>query len=256
MHKTPAEARSFLGEFLPVLRERGVEVVVCPPFTSLEVTSSVLAAGGPEIPISTGAQDVHWEEGGAFTGEVSTTMLLAARCKYVIIGHSERRMLFGESDERVGLKVRAALASGLRPILCIGETIEERTKGLTEEVVARQLLAAVSPLRSSLAPGDIARLVIAYEPVWAIGSGIPARPEDAVQVSRQVRKLLDGAFGAGAGEAVRVQYGGSVKPSNIADFMESPDIDGALVGGASLDPLGFAELINNCLAKRGAQPAL
>jgi len=210
-----------------------VDVVLCPPFTALQAVGDVLAAAGGEVML--GAQDLHWQERGAFTGEVSAGMLAALGCRYVIAGHSERRGLFGETDEMVARKAAAARAAGLIPIVCVGETLEQRRAGRVEAVILGQLeavLAAVSP---------DAGLVIAYEPVWAIGTGEAASPADAAAVARLIRDRLRQA-GPGAGD-VRILYGGSVTAENAAGFLSEPDLDGALVGGASLDARSFAAIV-------------
>jgi len=242
MYKSSDDAEQFLQAFAPLWTDKQVEVVICPSFVALERVTKM----APALGLVVGAQDVHWEDQGAFTGEVSAEMLVKAGCSYVIVGHSERRKLFGEKDEDVGNKARAVFAAGLSPIVCVGETIEERKDGLTAAIVERQLEQAVR----LLSRGQASRLVIAYEPVWAIGTGVTATPADAALVAGEIRSLLDKFLGPGAGEEARVQYGGSVKAGNIAGFMESPQIDGALVGGASLDPAQFADLVNNSLSLR------
>ncbi|BAD39229.1 triose-phosphate isomerase [Symbiobacterium thermophilum] len=235
MHKTQPEARQFLADFLP--REAGmsgVEIVICPPFTAL----AAVAGGLTGTRVGLGAQNMSDKPSGAFTGEVSGAMLVDAGCRYVILGHSERRRLFGESDEVVGAKVRAALQHGLIPILCIGETLEEQQAGEADAVNRRQLLAGLE----GLTPEQVANLVIAYEPVWAIGTGRNCDPGDAQARIAAVRAVVAEAFGPEAAARVRIQYGGSVKPENMAAYMAQPDIDGALVGGASLDPTSFAAI--------------
>jgi len=242
MNKSSEEAEAFLDAFAPLWTDRSVEVVICPSFVSLERVARAASAVG----LAVGAQDVYWEPQGAFTGEVSAEMLVKAGCAYVVVGHSERRKLFNELDQDVGNKAHSALLRGLSPVICVGETMDERRAGLTEEVVERQLRLAVRSVQREQA----SRLVIAYEPVWAIGTGVTATPSDAALVSREIRSLLDRFLGPGAGEEARVQYGGSVKAGNIAGFMESLEVDGALVGGASLDPAQFADLVNNSLSLR------
>ncbi|MDI3280880.1 MAG: triose-phosphate isomerase [Bacillota bacterium] len=232
MYKTAREAEAFCREFLPQRsRARGVELVLLPPFTALEAVARALE--GSEVAL--GAQNLFWEEEGAYTGEISPRMLGAAGCSYVVIGHSERRRLFGETDEHVHRKVAAALGHALLPIVCVGETLEEREAGRTEEVVVRQVKAAFH----GLAADEVARCVVAYEPVWAIGTGRNATGEDANQICGLIRRTLAGLYGEGAASAVRLQYGGSVKPENAAEFARQPEIDGALVGGASLEPGKF-----------------
>lgn len=214
-----------------------VDVSVHPPFTDLRSVQTVLESD--RIPIALGAQHCHWEEKGAFTGEVSPAMLAKLNVSYVIAGHSERRTLFGESDEMVNAKVRAILANGMTPILCVGELLEEREAGTTEERVRAQVAAGLAKVSAEQVTG----LVIAYEPIWAIGTGRNASAADAQAVCAAIRATVVSSFGAAAGEGLRVQYGGSVKPSNIVELMAEADIDGALVGGASLDADEFARLV-------------
>jgi triosephosphate isomerase len=219
-----------------------VDVSVHPPFTDLRSVQTVLDAD--RIPILLGAQGCHWEDKGAFTGEVSPAMLAKLNVAYVIVGHSERRELFGETDEWVNRKARAVVAHGMTPIVCVGETLEEREAGGAEEKVAGQVRAGLAGLSSE----QVAGLVIAYEPIWAIGTGRTATAEDAQAWCARVRAAVGEAFGAGAADGVRVQYGGSVKPANIAELMAQADIDGALVGGASLEPSEFAPIVQYRLA--------
>ncbi|MEW5762365.1 MAG: triose-phosphate isomerase [Bacillota bacterium] len=236
MHKTPAEALAFVEDFLPrIAGLRGVEVVLCPAFPALVPVAGALAGS----PVALGAQNMYWEVRGAFTGEVSPPMLAAAGCRYVILGHSERRQYFGETDAGVNRKVKAALAHGLSPIVCVGERLEEREEGRTREVVGTQVRGSLAGLAAEEAQG----LVVAYEPVWAIGTGRNARPEDAQEVNAFIRAVLGDLFGAGVAAEIRIQYGGSVTPSNAGELLAQPDIDGALVGGASLDPAGFAAIV-------------
>ncbi|MGK2958400.1 MAG: triose-phosphate isomerase [Acidimicrobiales bacterium] len=214
-----------------------VDVSVHPPFTDLRSVQTVLESD--KIPIALGAQHCHWEEKGAFTGEVSPAMLAKLNVSYVIAGHSERRTLFGETDEMVNAKVRAILANEMTPILCVGESLEEREAGSTEERVRSQVAAGLAKVSAE----QVAKLVIAYEPIWAIGTGRNASSGDAQAVCAAIRQAVASSFGAAAGEGLRVQYGGSVKPSNIVELMAEADIDGALVGGASLDADEFARLV-------------
>jgi triosephosphate isomerase len=214
-----------------------VDISVHPPFTALRSVQTVIEAD--DLPMSLGAQNVHWESAGAYTGEISPPMLAKLNVSYVIVGHSERRQLFGETDEAVARKVGAVFAAGMTPVMCVGETLEEREAGHTEEKVLGQLHAGLG----GLDPERVARLVVAYEPIWAIGTGRNATPEDAQAVCRAIRGAVTAEHGDGAGAAVRIQYGGSVKASNAADLMAQPDIDGALVGGASLDPAEFAQIV-------------
>jgi len=214
-----------------------VDVVVCPTFTALRSVQTTLEAD--RIPIQLGAQDVHWEEHGAFTGEVSPTMLEKLNVAYVIVGHSERRELFGETDDNVNKKVQAVLAHGMTPILCVGETLDEREAGQTQAKVTGQVRAGLAGVKAEVA----ATVVLAYEPIWAIGTGKNATSEDANETIGQIRAEVREMFGAGTASEIRIQYGGSVKPGNIGELMEMPEIDGALVGGASLDPDDFARII-------------
>ncbi len=242
MHKTHLEAIQWVQK-LSYLISNGdaerVEVVVCPPFTALRSIQTLIDSD--RLSYGLGAQDVHPEAQGAFTGEVSAPMLAALKVDYVIVGHSERRRLFGETDEVVARKARAVLREGMLPILCVGETLEERDAGRTEDVVVRQVRAGLGGL--GLSPEQAGRAVVAYEPVWAIGTGRNASPADAGQVVGLIRETLGGLFGPDAAAGVRIQYGGSVKAGNIREFMAHPEIDGALVGGASLDPEEFALIV-------------
>ncbi|RJQ27977.1 MAG: triose-phosphate isomerase [Peptococcaceae bacterium] len=242
MHKTAAEAVNFVRELRPaVAGQNGVEVVVCPSFVAL--VPVIEALKGTNIGVA--AQNVFWEEQGAYTGEVSPLMLKEAGCRYVIIGHSERRQYFGERDEGVNRKLKAALAHGLTPIVCVGEQLAEREAGVTEKVIRTQTEAALA----GLSPEQAAGLVVAYEPVWAIGTGKTASDEDARQVIGFIRALVEGMYGLAAADQIRIQYGGSVKPENIAGLMARPDIDGALVGGASLTVDSFAAIVEGAGVK-------
>ncbi|ACV64628.1 triosephosphate isomerase [Desulfofarcimen acetoxidans DSM 771] len=232
MHKTVAEAVDFCVKLREtVLTVSGVEVLVCPPFTALSPVSAVIK----DSEIKLGAQNMHWEEQGAFTGEVSPLMLKEAGCDYVILGHSERRQFFGETDEVINKKARAAFAHDLLPIICVGERLEQREAGETEAVVTAQVNNSLSGLTAA----QVDKLVIAYEPVWAIGTGKTASDEDAQSVIKLIRSLVAEQFNPASAEKLRIQYGGSVKPGNTAGLMAQADIDGALVGGASLDLESF-----------------
>jgi len=236
MYKTVSEAIAFVRELKASLAGfGGVEVVVCPPFTALALVAEALR--GTDIAV--GAQDVYWEDKGAFTGEISSVMLKDAGCRYVIIGHSERRQFFGETSEAVNRKVKAIFSQGLTPIMCVGEMLEEREAGVTEKVVRTQTEDGLA----GLTPEQVADMVIAYEPVWAIGTGKTASDDDAQQVIGFIRSMVKDLYGASAAEQVRIQYGGSVKPANTAGLMARPDIDGALVGGASLEVESFTGII-------------
>jgi triosephosphate isomerase len=240
MHKTHLEAIQTVQKLSYLLEKKdadSVEVVICPPFTALRSLQTLFDAD--RLPYGLGAQDVHWQEKGAFTGEISPPMLAALNCRYVIVGHSERRQHFGETDETVRKKVRAVFAAGMVPILCVGESLEERDAGRTEDKVATQAKAALTGLGDE----QVASLVVAYEPIWAIGTGRNANPADAGEVIGLIRRTAASAASAEAAQSMRVQYGGSVKAGNIRDFMAHPEIDGALVGGASLDPEEFALIV-------------
>jgi triosephosphate isomerase (TIM) len=237
MYKNPGEAAGFVHDLAPLVAGSSrSEIVVCPPF--VDVGAAVEAARGTNIGI--GAQDLFWLQEGAYTGEVSAPMLVAAGCRWVIVGNSERRQYFGETDESVFKKTAAALEAGLTPIVCVGERLEEREAGRTEHVLATQCAGGIC----GLTPEQFARIVIAYEPVWAIGTGRTATPEIASQAHRFLREQIGARFGHDASEACRILYGGSVKPDNIKGLMAQDDLDGALVGGASLDPVSFAAIVN------------
>jgi triosephosphate isomerase len=235
MNMTIAEATDFVRSIRRGLNEiKTVDRVICPPFTALAALKELLSA----TEIGLGAQNMHWEEEGAYTGEISPVMLKEL-CQYVILGHSERRALFGETDKGVNRKIKAALAHGLLPIVCVGETESEYDAGSTEQVVGGQVRGCLAGLTAA----QVAGLVIAYEPVWAIGTGKAATPAGAGSViGLTIRGTIAGLYDEATAQAVRVQYGGSVKPSNVAEFMAHPDIDGALVGGASLKP-DFVDLV-------------
>jgi len=236
MYKTSLQAREFIKELKKLMGDTaGVEVAVCPPFTALYAVARELEGSN----VALGAQNMHWEEEGACTGEISSLMLKEIGCRYVILGHSERRQYFSETDYVVNKKLKAALKSGLTPILCVGEKLEERKAGNTQEIVGGQLQGSLD----GLSPGEIAQIVIAYEPVWAIGTGLTASPQDAQQVNGFIRDLLAGKAGRDIADEIRILYGGSVKPENITLLSAQPDINGALVGGASLQPDTFAAIV-------------
>jgi triosephosphate isomerase (TIM) len=240
MHKTHLEAIQAVQRLSYLLDRKDaevVEVVVCPPFTALRSIQVLIE--GDRLQYGLGAQDVHWEDKGAFTGEVSAGMLAALKCGYAIVGHSERRQLFGETDEMVSKKVRAVFGAGMAPILCVGETLEERDAGRTEDKVVGQIKAALAGVPAEQA----GHAVIAYEPIWAIGTGRNADPGDAGEVITLIRRTVASVASQEAADGMRIQYGGSVKAGNIREFMAHPEIDGALVGGASLDPEEFALIV-------------
>ena len=240
MHKTHLEAIQAVQKLSYLLDNKdaeAVEVVICPPFTALRSLQTLFDAD--RLPYGLGAQDVHWEEKGAFTGEIAPAMLAALNCRYVIVGHSERRHQFGETDKVVNRKVRASFAAGMVPILCVGESLEERDAGRTEDKVVGQVRAALAGLDEK----QVGSLLVAYEPIWAIGTGRNANPADAGEVIGLIRRTVSSMTSAAAAQSARVQYGGSVKAGNIREFMAHPEIDGALVGGASLDPEEFALIV-------------
>ncbi|MDE3202940.1 MAG: triose-phosphate isomerase [Acidobacteriota bacterium] len=242
MHMTHLEAINLIQKLSYSLEASDpsyVDLSVHPPFTALRSVQTVLDAD--DMPISLGAQNVHWEDRGAFTGEISPTMLAKLNVSYVIVGHSERRQLFGETDEMVAKKVAAVFAAHMTPIMCVGETLDEREAGATEERVVGQLRAGTAALN----PEQMAVLVVAYEPIWAIGTGRNATPDDAQAVCNALRAAVLADHGEAAGARLRIQYGGSVKAANAAELLAQPDIDGALVGGASLDPAEFAQIVHH-----------
>lgn len=236
MYKTIPETVKLLEELVVTVgNSSDVEVAVCPPFTALATVANLIK--GSKIRL--GAQDLFWEKEGAYTGEISPVMLADLGCHYVIIGHSERREYFGETDETVNRKVQAAFAHGLIPIVCVGETLAQRKAGETDALVKSQTEKGLAGLN----PEDAAKLVIAYEPIWAIGTGLSSDGPDANRVIGIIRQTLAGMYGSDVAQQVRIQYGGSVKPNNIKEFMAESEIDGALVGGASLDAASFTSIV-------------
>ncbi|SMC41112.1 triose-phosphate isomerase [Sporomusa malonica] len=236
MHKTAKEGVTLVQEINALTNAvEGVEIVICPPFTALAATAGAVAGTN----IGLGAQNMHWEDKGAFTGEIAPGMLKDIGCTHVIIGHSERRQYFAETDQTVNNKVKAAFKAGLAPIMCVGETLAEREANATEKVVGVQVKGGMDGLTAE----QVASLVIAYEPVWAIGTGRTASAEDANAVCAFIRSTVANMFGQTAADQVRIQYGGSVKPDNVVELMAKPDIDGALVGGASLEADSFSKLV-------------
>ncbi len=237
MYKTQEETREFFDDFETLIGQAThCDIVVCPPFTALAAAKACART----TQIQVGAQDMHWEGKGAFTGEVSAQMLLEAGCSHVIIGHSERRQFFGETDDAVKKKVKAALEAGLIPIVCVGELLAEREGGQTETVLKKQFAGAFA----SLTGEQFSRIIIAYEPVWAIGTGRTATPEMAAEAHRFLRGLAAAQFTPERAGGLRILYGGSVKPDNIKGLMAQVEIDGALVGGASLEAQSFASIVN------------
>ena len=236
MYKNPAQVKDFFREFLPLVSTHDRdEIVVCPPYIDLHAAIELTK----ESKVAIGAQNVYWKDEGAFTGEISSPMLVAIGCTHVIIGHSERRQYFGDTDDTVNLKLKAALEHGLTPIVCVGEVLEEREAGLTEDVLRRQCMRAFSSISAKKA----AKLVVAYEPVWAIGTGKTATPEMAADAHVLIRGEAAKAFGDEFAARLRILYGGSVKPENAKVLMSQEEIDGALVGGASLEPKSFAAIV-------------
>jgi len=242
MNKTPSETAGFFSEFLPKFgSECASDVVIVPPYTSLAKAAEALVGNAV---VGLGAQNAHPEPSGAFTGEVSLDFLRELHVSHVVLGHSERRQYFAETDDFINRKVTATLEAGLTPILCIGETLEERDAGHLETVCRGQLRGGLANLSASVAD----RLVIAYEPVWAIGTGRTATPDQAQEAHAFARKVLEELFGADAANRIRIQYGGSMKPGNAAELMAQPDVDGGLVGGASLDPDDFFQIVEAAAA--------
>lgn len=236
MFKTPDDTRAFFRDFLPLVAgHTRDEIVVCPPYT--DVDAAIASAKGSNVAI--GVQNVHWKADGAYTGEISAPMLLCLGVTHVIVGHSERRQYFGETDDTVNLRLKTALESGLTAICCVGEVLEEREAGLTEDVLRRQCVRAFHAISAKKA----GRLIVAYEPVWAIGTGKTATPELAAQAHAVIRHEATEVFGEEFAQNLRILYGGSVKPDNASSLMAQEEIDGALVGGASLDPKSFAAIV-------------
>ena len=236
MNMAGEEAETLAGGVVDAVADTAdAEVVLCPPFTVLERVAR--AVEGSRVGL--GAQNMHWEPDGAYTGEVSGGMLLTCECRYVILGHSERRTYFGETDVTVNRRLKAALAAGLTPLVCVGETLEERESEATEKGVQKQITGALEGLSSE----EVRRVVLAYEPVWAIGTGLTATPEQAQGVHAFIREVLGQTFSDDVSDTVRIQYGGSVKPENAADLFGQPDIDGGLIGGAALQADSFAAIV-------------
>jgi triosephosphate isomerase (TIM) len=237
MYKTPADTVAFFEKFRPLVESAThAEIVICPPF--IDIPAAV--EGAQQTRIQIGAQNMYWAEEGAYTGEVSAAMLRDARCQWVIIAHSERREYFGETEETALKKIHAALKAGLTPIYCVGERLREREEDKTDEVLGRQMIECAC----NLAPEQFQKIVIAYEPIWAIGTGRVATPEIAASTHSFIRGRIRETYGAEAADACRILYGGSVKPDNVKGLMAQEEIDGALVGGASLDPVSFAAIVN------------
>jgi triosephosphate isomerase len=237
MNKTTAEARDLAAKLIPLVSGvKDREIVLAPTFTALQTVADTIK--GTNMTLA--AQNLFWEDKGAFTGEISAEMLLDLGCKYVIIGHSERRQYFGETDETVNKRVRQALNKGLLPIICVGELLSEREAGKANEVIDRQITGALK----GVSAGEMQKIVLAYEPVWAIGTGKTATPDQANEIHAFIRQKIKSLYNVEVAEGLRIQYGGSVTPENVSALMAKPDIDGALVGGASLKPDSFAALVN------------
>ena len=239
MYKTPDQTRDFFRDFLPqVAGHTRDEIVVCPPY--IDLAAGIEAAKGSNVAV--GGQNVHWKDEGAFTGEISASMLLAVGATHVIVGHSERRQYFGESDDTVNLRLKAALQAGLTPICCVGEVLEEREAGLTDDVLRRQCVRAFHAISAKKA----AKMVVAYEPVWAIGTGKTATPELAAEAHAVIRSEVTEIFGEEYASNLRILYGGSVKPTNARELMAVANVNGALVGGASLKAADFLAIASGC----------
>ena len=236
MNKTPKETVELINQLKPLVAQAKCDVVVCPPAVCLSAAAEALKGSN----IKLGAQTVHWARSGAFTGEISADMLKELDVEYVIIGHSERREYFGETDEGVNKRALFALSNGLIPIICVGESLEQREQGITADVVSRQVKAALN----GFTPENVEDTVIAYEPIWAIGTGKTATSEQANEVIRQIRDVVKELFGEKTAEKIRIQYGGSMNPKNASELMSMPDIDGGLIGGASLKAEDFAAVVN------------
>ena len=238
MNMLPNEAMKFIEELAPIVKDEKNEIILCVPY--IDLFYSLLTAQDTNIKI--GAQNMHWEESGAYTGEISGLMLQSLKVEYVIIGHSERRQYFAETDETVNLKVHSALKNNLKPIICVGETLEQKESGKTEEIITNQTKLALR----NLTKDEACNIIIAYEPIWAIGTGKTATSEDANNSIKAIRKEIEDLYGKEISENISILYGGSVKPSNAEELFNTSDIDGALIGGASLKIEEFAQIITKC----------
>lgn len=236
MNKTATEAKALISELIPAVKDAGCEVVICVPFTDL-VTAVEMTKG---TNIHVGAENVHFEKSGAFTGEISADMLTDLGVEYVVIGHSERRQYFGETNATVNKRVRAALDAGLRPIVCVGELLAQRELGVTDEIVGLQTKAALAGVTKQ----ELGRIIIAYEPVWAIGTGKTATAEQANEVCHYIREVVAGLYDRAAADGLTIQYGGSMNAKNAAELLKQPDVDGGLIGGASLKAADFTAIVN------------
>jgi triosephosphate isomerase len=239
MHKDLSESQNLISKFINELRKEDTncDIIICPPFTSLSEAAGLVK----NTKVKLGAQNMHFEDKGAFTGEISVAMLKSVGCEYVILGHSERRAIFNESDEIINKKIKKALASGLKPIFCIGETLQQRESGIMNDVIKRQVTEGLQ----HISKGEMEKVIIAYEPVWAIGTGVTATPKQAQEVHVYVRQLINNIFGEDTAEQLIIQYGGSVKPDNAGELLSQSDIDGALVGGACLEADSFLKIIKS-----------
>ena len=235
MNKTPAEAKELIDDIKPLVKDAKCGVIVCVPYVDLDAALK----GTENSNIGVGAENCHWAASGAFTGEVSAPMLKSMGVQYVIIGHSERRTYFGETDETVNKRIRAALDNGLNVILCVGESLTQREQGVTAQLVAMQTKIALGGVKKE----ELKKIIIAYEPIWAIGTGKTATAEQANEVCALIRSTVKGLYGNDAGDAMTIQYGGSMNPKNAAELLAQPDVDGGLIGGASLKPADFAEIV-------------
>ncbi len=236
MNMTPGEAEQLVMALIPLVRDAKCDVVVCPPYVDLAVVGKLLVGTN----VGLGAQSVHWAPKGAFTGEISADMLLAMGVQYAIVGHSERRQYFGETDETVNKRAKAALNAGITPIICVGETLEQREKGVTDTIVSKQTVAALAGFEAE----EVKKAVIAYEPIWAIGTGKTATAEDANETIGVIRGAIASVYGKQVADEVRIQYGGSMNPKNAKELMAMPEIDGGLIGGASLKSEDFSKVVH------------
>ncbi len=236
MNMTPSQAKELVTDLIPLVKDAACDVVVCPPYVDIALVAELVKGTNIQV----GAQNIHWAEKGAFTGEISAAMLKEAGAAYAIIGHSERRQYFGETDATVNSRTKAALAAGIVPIICVGESLEQREKGETDVVVSGQVKADLADI-----PGEaVAGLVIAYEPIWAIGTGKTATDEQANETIGLIRETIASLYGQAVADQVRIQYGGSMNPKNVKGLMAQPQIDGGLIGGASLKAADFAQVVN------------
>ena len=236
MNMTPAEAERLVVELIPLVKDAACEVVVCPPYVDLALVAKLLVGTN----IKLGAQNIHWAPKGAFTGEISADMLLAMGVSHAIVGHSERRQYFGETDETVNKRAKAALDANITPIICVGESLEQREGGVTDTIVSKQTVAALAGFTAE----EVVRSVIAYEPIWAIGTGKTATSEDANTTIKVIRDAIAGVYGQKVADEVRIQYGGSMNAKNATELMAMPQIDGGLIGGASLKSEDFSKVVN------------